>query len=956
MKGMKLFSFGISAVLAGCPCSRSIEPELDGGNIQRDGGQMPPDAEIAMPDGGPTSADAAEETADGGEQPSDAALFEDGGEGALDASLPVDGGPQTSDAATSISDAGQESPDGGGPAPDGGASTLDGGSTADGGEPPPDAGEPVRATLTVQKLGTGSGTVTGTGIDCGSDCSETVDTGTTVTLAAVAAANSSFSGWVGCRSTSATTCTATVSRAKTVTATFTLLTSSVVQISRNITSATTWSASNLYVIDRAISVSGALTIEPGTIVKFAAGASITVSGIGVIIADAGAAATPIVFTSIKDDAYGGDTNADGDSRPSSGDWTGIRVDGQGSVFNFCRFFYAGGSGDSALTLNARGSVKSSIFAHNRTPTDAITTRPALNAAGAAVDSVLTGNLFFDNRVPLWLNSTLSLDDSNTFDDGEGTGNEYNGIFLPRNGHVVGSVVLSARKVPFVVQVLYVDGGASLSLADGVVVKFFDAGALGVTGRLVANASRQIIFTSIKDDLHGGDTNGDGAASAPGPGSWRGVALNGDGSSFESCQFLYGGQDGASALDLGSQQASVKSSVFAHNGGKTDSVSAVAALNAATAKAGTLIAGNTFFDNTVPLRINTLFSLDNTNRFNDGMGLGNKFNGIFVRSRAHVVGNIEWSATEVPLVIGVPGYSILYVDAGAHLTLASSTIVKFFPAGYVGVSGILTANATEKIVFTSIYDDLNGGDTNGDGLTTGPIAGSWRGISIAADGSSFDRCNFYYAGQDNASALDLGAQSASVTRSIFAYIKGTTDSITAAPALDASSAKAGTVIAENSFFDNFVPLWINTTFSLDDSNHFDDGGATPVTNKYNGIFIRGNAHVAAAITLSATEAPFVIGRLGYPWLQVDAGGHLTLGADVVMKFHPGGYLYVATSGLFNLSAGDALTSIRDDQRLGDTNGDGSSTTAADGDWRGVKRGTICDAADASYLFYQAKGCW
>jgi len=54
-------------------------------------------------------------------------------------------------------------------------------------------------TLTVSKSGTGSGTVTSSpsGIDCGSDCSESFNQGTSVTLTATPDAGSTFGGWSG---------------------------------------------------------------------------------------------------------------------------------------------------------------------------------------------------------------------------------------------------------------------------------------------------------------------------------------------------------------------------------------------------------------------------------------------------------------------------------------------------------------------------------------------------------------------------------------------------------------------------------------------------------------------------------------------------------------------------------------------------------------------------------------
>jgi hypothetical protein len=76
-------------------------------------------------------------------------------------------------------------------------------------------------TLTVSKAGTGSGNVTGAGIDCGSDCSENYPQGDSVTLTAEAGTGSTFAGWSGaCTGTG--TCTVTLDANKTATATFDL--------------------------------------------------------------------------------------------------------------------------------------------------------------------------------------------------------------------------------------------------------------------------------------------------------------------------------------------------------------------------------------------------------------------------------------------------------------------------------------------------------------------------------------------------------------------------------------------------------------------------------------------------------------------------------------------------------------------------------------------------------------
>ena len=82
---------------------------------------------------------------------------------------------------------------------------------------------PPTIPLTVRLAGTGSGVVTSTpgGIACGTQCSQSFGPGTTVTLAAAPAKGSTFGGWSGACSGSATTCTLTLGDTSVATATFT---------------------------------------------------------------------------------------------------------------------------------------------------------------------------------------------------------------------------------------------------------------------------------------------------------------------------------------------------------------------------------------------------------------------------------------------------------------------------------------------------------------------------------------------------------------------------------------------------------------------------------------------------------------------------------------------------------------------------------------------------------------
>jgi len=81
-----------------------------------------------------------------------------------------------------------------------------------------------QAALSVTRSGTGAGTVTATGISCGSDCSESYPVNTQVTLTAAADAGSTFGGWGGACSGTAGTCMVTMSASQSVTANFSLKT------------------------------------------------------------------------------------------------------------------------------------------------------------------------------------------------------------------------------------------------------------------------------------------------------------------------------------------------------------------------------------------------------------------------------------------------------------------------------------------------------------------------------------------------------------------------------------------------------------------------------------------------------------------------------------------------------------------------------------------------------------
>ena len=100
----------------------------------------------------------------------------------------------------------------------------------------------------------------------------------------------------------------------------------VVKITEDIDTPTIWIGNKVYVIKQwDFHINSQLSIEPGAVIKFhhEEGPTLTVTDKAAIIAK-GVSDKPIVFTSYKDDSYGGDSNGDQkNSSPKPGDWNGI---------------------------------------------------------------------------------------------------------------------------------------------------------------------------------------------------------------------------------------------------------------------------------------------------------------------------------------------------------------------------------------------------------------------------------------------------------------------------------------------------------------------------------------------------------------------------------------------------------------------------------------------------------
>nr|MBC8248564.1 right-handed parallel beta-helix repeat-containing protein [Anaerolineales bacterium] len=308
-----------------------------------------------------------------------------------------------------------------------------------------------------------------------------------------------------------------------------------------ITSDTTWTLANSpYVVtcDVTVQAGVTLTIEPGVVVKFQDyWDNLVVNG---RLMAQGTGAQSIVFTSLKDDAHGGDSNGDGSaSSPAPDDWGSLRFTSSstGSVLDHAVVRYGGGWYNQNIWVDT---------------TDIALTNSTIASAGGY-------GLYFDNVLPPTLSNNTFISNTNYaayagLDDNAdsialsgntATGNGVNGFGVA--GSITRTVTWDGDDtLPFVADNdLTVNEGATLTLTPGTVVKFEDYWVnLWVKGTLMADttADAPITFTSFKDDSVGGDTNGDGSASSPAPDNWGSLRFTSSstGSVLDHTVVRYGG--------------------------------------------------------------------------------------------------------------------------------------------------------------------------------------------------------------------------------------------------------------------------------------------------------------------------------------------------------------------------------------------------------------------------------
>ena len=749
----------------------------------------------------------------------------------------------------------------------------------------------------------------------------------------------------------------------------------------------TWSAGTYWVSGNlTVNNSTALTLEPGAVVKFAPGTGATVNG---TISALGTEALPIVFTS-RDDDTAGETITGSDGLPAPGDWKGITCYGYGGnigsgFFTHSVLRYGGSTAGTALAnlflqYSDVASFSESVCEYSQSSgirtfgCSPVLTASLLRGNGTHGLSgstggtpLVTGCDFQGNtQYGAWLSDV----DPGPNGGNQGSGNGTNGFGL--SGTIAGNPIWSpnAAGFPYVlIGLVTVPNLQILQLNPGVTVKAIGTGGIYARGTLVlgGTADSLVTITSIKDDSVEGDSNGDGSTTLPAPGDWNGIECYGYSGhqgigNFDHCRLRYGGAtsttyDANLALEY-SDSAHFINSVSEYSQDEGLRVTSCVPVISQSQFTGSLGHGISAALTSGPTVDNCVFTGNgghgawfsgvDLQSYSNNSGSGNGVNGFGLSGS--ISANCVWAANAA----GFPYVLIGTVSVANLQTLAlePGLVMKGEPAGGIYVNGVINVGGTisNPVVITSLKDDAIDGDTNGDGAATAPAPGDWKGIECYGYSGNqgignFDHCRLRYGGATSTTydanlALEY-SDSAHFLNSVSEYSQDVGLRVTSCvPAISFSQF--------NGSLGHGLSAALSTAPAVDHCAFTGNGGhgawlSGVDLQSYGGNSGSGNGvngfGLSGSISLDQVWAP---NGAGFPYVltglvTIDNSRTLTLEPGLVMKGATAGGIYVLGTLAASGTSGSpiVISSLQDDTVEGDTNGDGSTTLPAPGDWKGIE---------------------